>query len=125
MADAIIRVSEWRLRKIFNKGRYWEKTRTGEITAQIKRQTHPTRIEANEPFCTFTQEVIYLQNNREIARVHQYERPDKSIGASGKPDPKRLLYNERIYALRKRPKNNLERLGYFLIDLFERLVGRA
>jgi hypothetical protein len=125
MPNPIIRVSEWRLRKIFNDGQYWEKTKSGEFKAHVKRQTHPTRMKANEPYCTYTQEVTYLKNNLEVARVHQYERPDKTIGASGRPDPKRVLHNQRIYALRKPAKNTSERIRYFLIDCFERLVGRA
>jgi hypothetical protein len=30
--------------------------------------------------------------NNEVARVHQYLRPDGTIGGSGRPDPKKVLY---------------------------------
>jgi hypothetical protein len=32
-----------------------------------------------------------------VAVVHQYLRPDGSLGASGLPDPKRLLVNGILY----------------------------
>ena len=42
--------------------------------------------------------------NDEIARVHQYLRPNKELGASGKPDPKRLFEDGTLYRLVKSPK---------------------
>jgi hypothetical protein len=40
----------------------------------------------------------YSQDGEVLALVHQYLRPDGTIGASGKPDPKRLyLTNEILY----------------------------
>ena len=92
---------------MFNEGRYWERTQTGELTAAIRRNTHPSRVQADEPFCTWTQEVSYFdRNSLEVARVHQYIRPDGSIGASGRPDPKRLMENGVIYRLVKPPRVN-------------------
>jgi hypothetical protein len=40
--------------------------------------------------------------NFEIARVHQYLRTDGSIGASGRPDPKRLFEEGTLYRLEKK-----------------------
>src|SRR3990167_4629064 len=101
----IIRVSECDMRKMFNEGRYWEKIQRGELKMSVRRSTHPTRTKANEPFCTYTQEISYLdQDGREVARVHQYLRPDGSIGAKGRPDPKRLFINSIMYRLRTKPR---------------------
>jgi hypothetical protein len=36
-----------------------------------------------------------------VAEVHQYLQPDGSIGASGLPDPKRLLINDLLYIVVK------------------------
>jgi hypothetical protein len=44
------------------------------------------------------------RNDDEIARVHQYLRPDGSIGASGLPDPKRLFEDRVLYILEKKNK---------------------
>ena len=38
-------------------------------------------------------------NNVECVRVHQYLTEDGQIGASGKPDPKRILLNNTMYRL--------------------------
>jgi len=44
------------------------------------------------------------KDNNEIARVHQFVRPDGSLAASGRPDPKRLLEDGILYRLEKKPK---------------------
>ena len=91
------------MRRIFNEGRYWEKAKAGLLKEYMRRDNHPSRTEANEPFCTRTQQVSYLdENNMEVARVHQYLRPDGTIGASGLPDPKRLLVGGILYRLEKK-----------------------
>lgn len=42
--------------------------------------------------------ISYLDTNgQEVARVHQYLQPDGTLGASGKPDPKRLLQGGVLY----------------------------
>lgn len=91
---------------MFNEGEYWERVQRGELTASIRRQSHPSRTEADEPFCTWTQEVSYLdENDLEVARVHQYLRPDGSIGAQGRPDPKRMVVENVMYRLQKQQIN--------------------
>jgi hypothetical protein len=93
----------------------------GEFCAHMK-QTHPSRTKANEPFCTWTQEVFYIdQNNDEIARVHQYLRPDGTLGASGLPDPKEIVENGVMYRLRRQPRSFWERIWFFLSDQRDRL----
>ena len=41
--------------------------------------------------------VAYYEKRRKVAMVHQYLRPDGTLGASGLPDPKRLLVNDLLY----------------------------
>ena len=36
-----------------------------------------------------------------VALVHQYRRPEGQIGASGLPDPKRLLLDGKVIAVRQ------------------------
>lgn len=85
------------------------------------KQTHPSRTQANEPFCTWTQEVFYIDaNNQEIARIHQYLRPDGTLGASGRPDPKQLIENGVMYRMRKQPRHIGERAWFYLSDLRDR-----
>lgn len=64
---------------------------------------HPSPPAASEPFCTWSQEVSYIDptTNEEVARAHRYLRPDGTIGASGLPDPKRVVHNGIIYRIIK------------------------
>ena len=90
------------MRQFFNQANLWEKLRTGELRAVVKEERHPALVQAREPYCTRSQMLSYLDDNgNEVARVHQYLRPDGQIGASGKPDPKRLLLNGTLYRLKK------------------------
>lgn len=117
----IIRESEWRLRRRFNRGRYYERVLAGQLIAHVKRSTHPSRTKADEPFCTQTQEISYLEGAVEVARIHQYLRRDGSIGASGRPDPKRICENGNLYRLRKPPDTLSERVRFALADWYDRV----
>lgn len=88
------------MRRIFNQGRYWERAQQGEFNTTVVRQSHPSPLGAGQPFCTLSQMVSYRdRSGREVARVHQYLRPDGSLGASGRPDPKRLFHEGILYWL--------------------------
>jgi len=92
----------------------------GEFSTRMK-QTHPSRTQANEPFCTYTQEVFYIDSgNQEVVRAHQYLRPDGALGASGLPDPKQIVENGIMYRLRKKPDGPLDKLKFFLSDQRDR-----
>jgi hypothetical protein len=43
------------------------------------------------PFGTRSQFIIYRDGHHEVARAHRYLLPDGQLGASGRPDPKRML----------------------------------
>lgn len=90
------------MRQIFNEGRYWDRALSGEFTMVVLKSRHPSLPAANEPFCTQSQMISYRnKNGEEVARVHQYLRTDGTIGASGQPDPKRVLHNSILYRLQK------------------------
>ena len=97
------RISAKEMCERFNTGRYWERTQAGDLTSVILEDRHPSLTVANEPFCTRSQMVSYRDGAQEIARVHQYLRTDGTIGASGKPDPKRLYENGILFRLTKKP----------------------
>jgi hypothetical protein len=102
----IRRISAKEMCEIFNEGQYWERVQKGEFSAVLLEDRHPSLTLANEPFCTHSQMVSYLDSqNDEVARVHQYLRPDKTIGASGRPDPKRLRVGDTLYRLHKSPRH--------------------
>jgi hypothetical protein len=100
----IVRVTQEELRRLFNE-RYLDKISTGAIASKVMRGggRHPSPILANEPYCTESQEVSYIDpiTNEEVARAHRYLRPDGTIGASGRPDPKRVFYDGVLYRIVK------------------------
>lgn len=57
------------------------------------------------PFCTHSQIIRYYDNtNWLIVEIHQFLRPDQTLGASGQPDPKRLRSGDCLYAVKKPPR---------------------
>jgi hypothetical protein len=101
------RIQTTEMQKMFNDGGYWDKTKSGELTTVTLEDRHPSLTVANEPFCTRSQMVSYRDaSDNEVARVHQYLRTDGTIGASGRPDPKRLLVNGTLFRLLKKPKDS-------------------
>jgi hypothetical protein len=110
------------MRRRFNRGRYYERTLSGELKAVPRRDSTPVRTKANEPAGTHSQEVSYLDAaNEEVARVHQYIRVGGVVGASGLPDPKRILENGILYRIRKQPQTLAERILFKLSDLRDRI----
>jgi hypothetical protein len=98
----MMRIQPAEMQRRFNEGNYWHRARSGELTEVIMENRHPSLTAANEPFCTYSQMVSYRDiAGNEIARVHQYLRPDGNIGASGRPDPKRLFEDGVLYRLVK------------------------
>jgi hypothetical protein len=61
----------------------------------VARDDHPA---PNQMFCTRSQTLeCFDKDGNYLALLHQYKKPDGSIGASGKPDPKRLRIADTIY----------------------------
>lgn len=89
------------IRERFNACQFHERVQSNELTATIFKSRH--RSPETEPVCTYSQIVIYwdLQGNP-VAMVHQYLRPDGTIGGSGKPDPKWLIQDDKVLALRSK-----------------------
>jgi hypothetical protein len=102
-----VRITVKEIQEKFNKGKYWERMRSGEFTSVVLEEGRPqAKVVEQEPIGTVSQMVSYRDaNNDEVARVHQYVRPDGSIGASGLPDPKRLLEGGVLYLCAKKTKS--------------------
>jgi hypothetical protein len=94
-------VSETIIREYFNNGKFYQRSLTGEFSTWMKRDSHPDSPPGNEPYCTRSQIVYYYdQDKNPVAIVHQYLRPDGTLGASGKPDPKRIFLENRIISVK-------------------------
>jgi hypothetical protein len=88
------------IKKLFNDGHYWDRAFAGEFMELGVSDRHPSMHKANENYCTISQMVEYRDKSGSlIALVHQYRRTDGKIGASGKPDPKKLRIGDIIYYL--------------------------
>jgi hypothetical protein len=89
------------LREHFNRNNCHEKALNGELIVKVKRSSHPSFPPQGEPFCTHSQIVYYYKDDRTLVAIaHQYLRPDGTIGGSGRPDPKRMILDDRILATR-------------------------
>lgn len=88
---------------MFNEGGFWAKATSGEFTTVTLESRHPALTATNEPHCTYSQMISYHDTaGNEVARVHQYLKPDGTLGASGKPDPKRIFVDGTLYRLIKK-----------------------
>ena len=86
------------VRNQFNTSGLAGQVERGELIEGLWKDQHLSQPR-NEPFCTKSQMLIYWTAEREpIALVHQYLRPDGSLGASGQPDPKRIVVGDTVYA---------------------------
>ena len=89
------------MRRMFNEGGYVDRAKNGELREKITHSGTPSQ-EIGLPPGTVSQMVSYLdENGEELARAHRFVLPDGSIGASGKPDPKRLLKDGKLYRIEK------------------------
>jgi hypothetical protein len=86
---------------MFNGGHFWERAQYGDLSATLIEDGHPSAPLAGEPFCTRSQILLYFvsRTGEPVAQVHQYLRPDGSIGLSGKPDPQLLLISGTVYGI--------------------------
>lgn len=88
------------LRRRFDDGRYWHRVQVGDGLFQTSEEEgHPSPPPSGEPYCTYSLMLAYRADDGEqVARVHQYLRPDGSTGGAGeRPDPKELLEDGVLY----------------------------
>jgi hypothetical protein len=102
--DRVTYVTDWELRAMFNDYGYMAMIESGELNYRLAANNHPSRPLAQVPHCTRSQMLSYLdKHGQELFRVHRYLLPDNTIGASGKPDPKRLYHDGQWYLVRSNP----------------------
>lgn len=99
------------MRKLFNEGGYWEKVQNGEWTSHVLESRISDALTQETVQITSTMLSYRDRDGNEMARIHQYQRPDGSIAASGLPDPKRLLQDGILYRLVKAQKADPPKQG--------------
>jgi len=83
---------------MFNEGDYDGRATAGELGRRVVSDRHPSSPRAPVPHCTRSQLVQYHDaSGTEVATAHQYLQPDGTLGASGRPDPKRILKDGILY----------------------------
>lgn len=80
---------------------------SGQWTAHVLESRISDALTSEKVQITSVMLSYHNENGDEMARVHQYQRPDGSLAASGKPDPKRLVQDGILYRLIKSPKNEI------------------
>jgi len=91
------------IRESFNACQFYDRLQNNELTATTFKSKH--RSPETEPICTSSQVVIYWDSQgNPVAMVHQYLRPDGTIGGSGKPDPKWIVVDDKVLALRSKAR---------------------
>jgi hypothetical protein len=101
----IKRVTSVEMCKRFNEGKYWERVKNGLLTEHLLESRKSTLLSCE--VVEIASELLSYRdlNGNEVARVHQFRRPDGTLAASGKPDPKRLLEGGVLYRLEKKPNH--------------------
>ena len=92
-------VNEYRIRRIFNAAGIWERVLAKTYQVTIARD-NPCRY-PDEPPGTRSQMWLIMDNGKLVALVHLYWRPDGTLGASGKPDPKKVVQDCVTYCLER------------------------
>jgi hypothetical protein len=89
------------IRQEFNESQVLEQVQSGRIVTYLKRDSHCSQPPSGEPNCTRSQILYYYTPDGDpVAVVHQYLRPDGTLGGSRLPDPKRLFLKDRIISVR-------------------------
>jgi hypothetical protein len=91
-------ISAAELRQMFQTHDFLGRLERGELTPRLIRERQLTVAKPGLPQGTQSQIIAYDDaGGVMVAVVHQYLLQDGSIGASGLPDPKRLLVNGLLY----------------------------
>lgn len=100
-----VSVSQTELQELFNR-HYLPAFERGDLTKVLVRSGTPDRT-ANQPIGTKSEMwSLHTNDGRYIGKVHAYVKPDGTLSASGKPDPKELVIGRNRYVLSKIvPKN--------------------
>jgi hypothetical protein len=95
-------ISREEMRDLFETHQVLQKIATNELTTVLLRERHSDPIKSGQVFCTYSQ-ILSIQDNKsdQIAIAHQYKKPDRTIGASKKPDPVWMYIGGIIYKVKK------------------------
>ena len=88
---------------MFNESQYPDMIACGQLVPEYLRDYQlkaPEKRKYPEPYGTRSQTIRYYDSNGQwVVEIHQYLRPDKTLGASGKQDPKRLRFGNTVFSV--------------------------
>lgn len=85
------------LRSYFNAHDIEGQLARGLLRRVVHKEYHPRQL-THEPFCTWSRSYRYeTMDGKPVAVVHEYDRPDGSVGGSGHPDPKWLSVGDEVW----------------------------
>ena len=95
-------ISKQEMRDLFYENQLLQKINKHELTLVLLKERHSDPIKSGQVFCTYSQ-LLSIQDDKgnDIARAHQYKRPNGTIGASGMPDPLWMFIGGVIYKLKR------------------------
>ena len=104
-ADNVKHLSSDSIRRKFNESQVPRMIANGKLRPHYLRDKQledPENRKHPEPPGTRSQTIRYSDSNGQwVVVVHQYLRPDGTLGASGKPDPKRLRIRNTVFIARQ------------------------
>jgi hypothetical protein len=105
------------IRQLFNESNYPALIRTGQLRPEyIRNQPLKDPLQKNEPAGTRSQIIRYRDRNGQwMVVVHQYLRPNGTLGGSGLPDPKRLRIGNTVFIAARDPdedNTNSQQMGF-------------
>jgi hypothetical protein len=94
------------MRRLFHEHQCLDKIDNKQLRPVLLKERHCDPTKSGQIFCTYSQ-IISLQDTQlnEIVRVHQYKKPDGTIGGSGMPDPIRMFLEGIVYKLEPKREN--------------------
>jgi hypothetical protein len=111
-----IYIGELKLRELFNSAIY-PRIEAGELFPFVE-SDGPAHPKYGQVPKTRSQIVAYYEPGKssgsvlgaKVAVVHRYLKPDGTLGASGRPDPKTVLFEGQLY-FGKKPKSQRKKGG--------------
>lgn len=111
--DNVKYISEQSIREIYNASQYPTLIANEKLRKEFLRNSHLEEPGKKAlPWCTHSQMIRYYdEKDQWVVEVHQYLLPDNTIGASGKPDPKRLRIRGTVFSV-----NIQKKMSNFVLD---------
>ncbi len=93
-------ITKQALQELFNNSHYPQMIGAGQLTRTRLKQSHLQDPNPGQgPYCTYSESILYTSEDpNDFVIVHQYVRPDGTLGASGRPDPKKMKIKGQTYA---------------------------